>query len=244
MAVAFDAKPTAYNSADGLNQEASAATSISAASGFTVGAGATLLVVLAHWQNGTATITNLSGTWNGVALTVVAQANGASGNFNSSAILILKNPASGAKTLALSWTTASDCYMSAASFAATDTVTGYAAGDTVTGTAGTTVTVTSTTDGATVAVWGTNGSTPTVNFTKIFAEAPLNPGAGASYTLGGTSNAHTFTGAGGTNPAWVGIHVIAAAAGDSTCTPTVGTQVLTGIAPSRVLGTILEPVTP
>jgi len=34
------------------------------------------------------------------------------------------------------------------------------------------------------------------------------------------------------------------AAGSSSCTPTVGNQVLTGIAPSRVLGTILEPVTP
>lgn len=218
MAVALDALMAAGNSTDGLNQQVSAATSISS-TGITIGAGATLLVVVLHAQNNAAAITNLAGTWNGVALTKAIQADNAGGvHKGTSAILYLINPASGAKTLSCSWTTASDVYMSAVSFTGTDTSTGINATDNVSGTTGTTVTVTSTTDGATVAAWGTDGSTPTVNFNKIYAEAPLAPGGGASYQLGGTSNGHTFTGAGGTLPAWTGVHVLAAAAGGATVT--------------------------
>jgi hypothetical protein len=213
-AVAFDAKPTAYNSADGLNQEADDATSISATTGFTVGAGATLLVAVFVYQSNDGTdITARTATWNGAAMT--EQATVFTSLFVRVSIFTLVNPASGANTLAGAWTNASDCYMSAVSFTGTDTATGVEVADNVTATQTTTITVTSTTDGATVAVFGVNGSTPTVNFTKIFAEAPLAPGGGASYTLGGTSSAHTFTGAGGTFQALAGVHVIAGAGGTS-----------------------------
>jgi hypothetical protein len=74
------------------------------------------------------------------------------------------------------------------------------------------ITVTSDTSGATLAVFGVNGSTPTMNFSKVFDNAPLDPGGGSSYTIGGTSNIHTFTGAGGTVQALAGVHIIAAAA--------------------------------
>ena len=219
MSVAFDAKPTVYNSADGLNQEVGQATSITAASGFTIGVGATLLVVVAHLQiqndtNGA--ITGLSGTWDGVSLIVAGSASNSGGGSNRSAlnaILYLVNPTPGTKTLALSWAQTADCYMSAVSFTGSDLTTPIVVAHTVTGTAGTTVTITSDANGATVASWGIDGATPTVNFTKIYAEAPFSPGGGASYTLGGSSNAHTFTGAGGTQPAWVGVHVNPAAAG-------------------------------
>src|SRR6267142_3323532 len=111
-------------------------------------------------------------------------------NVNSSvievAIFTLVSPASGAKTLAGSWTTSADCYMSAASFSGTDLVTGIKVSDNITATNTTTITVTSTTDGATVACFGVDGGAPTVNFTKIYSEAPLGPGGGASFTLGGT----------------------------------------------------------
>lgn len=216
MSALFDAKMTGGNSADGLNQEATAAATISS-TGMTVGVNARLIVVVAHWQSASGVVlSGISGTWNAVALTAGPTVNhtaGGGGPENRSAIFYLVAPASGNKTLALSWTGSADCYMSCVSFTGTNTTTPIVIADNVTGTTGTTVTITSATNDATVAVWGTNGSPPTVNFTKIFAEAPLNPGAGASYTTGGASNGHTFTGAGGTNPAWAGVHILGAVGG-------------------------------
>jgi len=101
--------------------------------------------------------------------------------------------------------------MSAVSFKGTDTVTGINAGDSTSIANNTSLTVTSTTDGATVANFAVNGATPTLNFTKIWAESPLQPGGGGHYALGGTSNVHTATGAGGTVQAFVGVHVISGA---------------------------------
>jgi hypothetical protein len=204
MAAALDASMTAGNSADGLNQQASAVTTISS-TGITVGASATLLVATLTF----ATTTNPTGitmTWNSVSMT-------AGPSVTSSTVLslifYLINPASGAKTLSASWTTANDCYMSAVSFTGTDTVTGIKVSDNTTATNVTSITVPSSTDGATVANFSVNGATPTVNFTKIWAESPLAPGGGGSFTLGGTSNVHTFTGAGGSLQALVGVHVLA-----------------------------------
>lgn len=208
MAVALNAKMAAGNSADGLNQEATGVTSINS-TGITVGA-ASLLTTVLHAQNGTAPITNLAGTWSGAALTKEIQADNNTGIHKASnAILYRISPAAGANTLSCSWTTASDVYMSAASWTGTDTVTPLKVADTVSGAAGTTVTVTSAANDATLASWGTDGSTPTVNFNKIYAEAPLAPCGGASYQLGGSSNGHTFTGGGGTMPAWTGVHILA-----------------------------------
>lgn len=211
MAVAFDAKMTGGNGTSGACQKVAGATSISS-TGMTVGSGATLLIVVLHWQNvPTGTI---SVTWDSVACTINAS-NDITNGSNRSIIAYLINPNVGNKTLAASWTTSVDCYMSCASFTGTDTST--AVQDFVEGNSSTTVTVTSSTDGATVAIWGTNGSAPTTNFNQIFVQSDLNPGAGASYQLGGTSNAHTFTGAGGSSPAYCGIHAIAGASG-----PTAG----------------------
>lgn len=218
MAVSFDAKPTAYNSADGLNQQASGVTSITATTGYTVGASATLLVAMMVIQgtgDGIAP-TGIAMTWNGVSMVSRAVATHASGVRETVCIFTLTNPATGNHNLVGSWTNAKDCYMSAVSFTGTDTTTGVATVDTVTGTGASqnvTVTITSTTDGATVAVAGINGDSPTVNFNKIWAEAPFNPGGGGSYQIGGTSNAHTITFTAGSEAAWAGVHVIAAAGG-------------------------------
>lgn len=201
------------NSADGFNQQASGATSISS-TGINVTGSATGLIIPVVWQSSTANVSNIAGTWNGVSLTLGPSRNVSAGaRFVTSAILILPLPASGAKTLALTWTTAADCYMSAVSLTGTDTSTVTNASDNVTASATTSITVTSDTSGATVAVFGVDGGTPTVNFTKIFAEAPLNPGGGANFTLGGTSNVHTFTGGGGTIQTLSGVHVIAGGGG-------------------------------
>lgn len=212
MAVGFDAKMTAGNSADGLNQQVSAATTITSTTGMTVGASASLLIIVLALQN-TSTVTNVAATWNGVSATLRSTVSVASSNRQVVAILRLLAPASGTRSLQATWTSAADCYMSCISFTGTDTTTGTQDTDDRTATNTTSITVPSSTDGATVAVFCTDGSTPTMNFTKIWAEAPLAPGGGGSYQLAGTSNAHTFTGAGGTAQALAGVHVIAAAGG-------------------------------
>lgn len=239
MAVGFDAKMAAGNSADGLNQEATGATSISS-TGITVGGSATLLVaVLAFAQgNASTTPTSITATWNGAVMTAGPTVTSGTGTPYATAAIFYKiSPASGANTLAAAWTNSHDCYMSAVSFTGTDTSTGINAAHSTTATGTTTITITSDANGATVAVFAVDGSAPTVNFTKIFSEAPLNPGGGASYTLGGTSNAHTFTGAGGSVQALAGIHVIAAAGGATVTYPELERMsrgVLRGM-PGRVL---------
>lgn len=209
--VAFDAKMTAGNSADGFNQQASSVTSISS-TGITVGASATLLAVPFVIQGAAVQPSGVTGTWNGSALTLQVFA---VSDKVTAGIATIVNPAAGANTLALAWTNTGDCYMGAVSFTGTDTSTGVNVADNTTTTQTTAITVTSSADGATVAVFGVNGSTPTVDQTKLWAEAPLNPGGGASYALGGASNTHNFTGAGGSLQALAGVHVIAAPGGDT-----------------------------
>lgn len=201
MAVALDAKMSGGNGTSGECQKVAAATSISS-TGMTVGSGATLLIGILCWQNSTSGARTM--TWNSTSMTEVAHIAGAN---QETSIFVLVSPASGNNTLAAAWTTAVDCYMSCISFTGTDTTTGIEAADTVTATSGTTVTVTSTTDGVTIASWTGNGAAPTVNFNQIFSQGDLNPGSGASYQLGGTSNGHTFTG-GGATLANAGVHVL------------------------------------
>jgi hypothetical protein len=214
-AVALDALFTGGNADSGRVQQADNATSCSDTDGITVGASATLLVAVVHWQGqiDAAGPVSITATWDGNASTGNLTAQNSSGRQNTSAIFWWNAPATGAKTLTFNWTNGCDCYMSAASFTGTHATTPIVTADNVTVTAGTTVTVTSGSDDATVAVWGTNGGDPTTNFEEIFSQAPLDPGGGASYELGGTSNGHTFTGAGGTTPAGAGVHIDAAATG-------------------------------
>lgn len=221
MAVALDAAMAAGNSSDGLNQEASNTTSISS-TGITVGASASLLivpVVLEKGSGSTTVPTSLAATWNGTSMALGPSVTDTNSDAVTVAIFSLVNPAAGAKTLQVTWANSMDCYMSAVSFTGTDTVTGIQSTDNTTATRTTSITVPSSADGATVAVFGVNGAAPTVNFNKIFSEAPLSPGGGASYQLAGASNAHTFTGAGGTAQALAGVHVIAATAVTSTQAP-------------------------
>lgn len=208
--VALVAKMSAGNSSDGLNQQASFTTAISASSQ-NIGASPTLLVVVLAIQGAGGAPTSPTATAGGTAMTVGPVAT--SGK-DVAAVLYLVNPTGGSQTIAAGWSTQNgDAYMSWASFSGTDTTTGVQASDNRTATNTTSITVPSSTDGATVATFAVDGSAPTVNFTKIFSIANLNPGGGASYALGGTNNAHTFTGAGGTVQALAGVHIIAAAGG-------------------------------
>jgi hypothetical protein len=215
MAVAFESKMTGGNGDSGRCQQTDNGTSCST-TGHTVGATATLLVATISFGNGSgqAEPTSLSATWNGVAMSAGPTVRSASGNDDAKvAMFTLVSPAAGANTLAISWTTTRDAYMSSVAFSGTDTTTGINTSDNNTATQATAITVTSDADGATVAVFAVNGSDPTVDQTEIFSTAPLDPGGAASYAIGGTSNTHNFTSGGGTRQALAGVHVIAASSG-------------------------------
>lgn len=211
--IILDAKMTAGNSADGLNQESIGISSISSTGGITVGVGAKKLVAGMVWGRSGGPLPSAPVmTWNGVSMNLIAfitSGTGGAGNQAAAALFELDNPDPGALVLAGAWSGGTqDCYMSAISLKPD---TGSAAiivvgADTLSNIDVTSLTVTSDPNGATVVFFGVDGSTPTVNFTKIFAEAPNSPGGGANYALGGTSNTHTFTGAGGTLQALVGAH--------------------------------------
>lgn len=215
MAVAFDANMTAGNGVGGKDQNATGVTTVTSSTAITVGAAATLLVVTITWGSGASVDATIrTCTWNGVSMTegpTVGVTDGGAHRARAS-IFTLVSPASGAKTLTGAWTGSCDVYMSATSFTGTDTVTGIQASDSITATATTTITPTSDANGATVGCFAVDGGAPTTNFNQIYAEAPFAPGGGASYQLGGASNAHTFTGAGGTIQALAAVHIIAAAA--------------------------------
>jgi len=220
MAVAFDAKMTGGDLDSGRCYGPVGTTSFST-TGMTVGVGATCLVVTIVFGNGSGVLpASIAATWDGVAMTLqanVTSSDAPANNRAAAAILVLVNPASGNKTLAGSWTGTLDAYVSCVSFTGTDTTTGVNATNNTTATQATAIVVPTTSDGATVACFGVDGSDPTVDQTEMFSTAPNDPGGGASYALGGaTSNTHNFTGAGGDRQALAGVNVIAAGGGGAT----------------------------
>src|SRR4051812_32808018 len=127
MALAFVAKPTAWNSADGLNQQATGATSVSASTGFAIGASADVLVGVITYQNGSAGSADPGAisawTWNSVARTGVLEASnvGDATNKVRTAVAWWTSPStSGTPALSASWTNSADAYMSCASFSGVD----------------------------------------------------------------------------------------------------------------------------
>lgn len=211
MAAAFDAKPTAYNSADGLNQEAIGATSISAASGMSVGVAATLLIGQLCFATTTGTVpTGVTMTYAGASMTQeILTTSVLALSFATSVQFSKASPATGTNTQAAAWTNANDAYMSCASFTgASIDVTG-----TTSNTQATALAINTTSDGATIACFAVNGSAPTVDQTKIWAEAPNAPGGGGTYAIGGSgTNTHNFTGAGGTRQVITGLKITATGA--------------------------------
>lgn len=208
MAVALDALGTVFQLD---NQTSGSGTPV------TVGGSATLLVATVIWQ-AVALVTGRSVTWNGVAMNEAVVSNNSVDANLTAGVYTLVSPASGAQTLALSWTNTADCYACATSFTGTDTTTGYNAANNASDT-GTNIslTVTSTSDGATLCVFGCNGGDPVITGTptpnEIWSIAPLDPGGGAAYTLGGTSNSTTFTEGSSTRRVLAGINIIAGASG-------------------------------
>lgn len=208
---------TGGNGVGGASANVSAATALSQAAAMTIGGTATLLIAVIGIQGATLSATSVALTWNGVAMTPGPSQTDAP-NAIYCGIFYKINPATGSQTLAATWTNAGDCEMSCISFIGTDTSTGIKTADNATKTSAVDpadISVTSATGDATVAMLlNKNGAASTVNFTKIFAEAPLNPGSAASYQLGGTSNDHTFTGGAGVSQVMTGVHVLAGGAVD------------------------------
>jgi len=220
MSVAFNAKMTAGNGTGGTYAYQSPAAMSFSSSGMTVGAGATLLVVVLNLQGGSPAPTALACTWNGVSMNLACSVYNTGGaNGAGAAIFTLVNPATGNNVLAASWATR-NCfaYMSATSFLGTDTATGYNAPDNVTGsgtsgTDGSSVSVNTLPDDATlVCIESFQAGAITTNFSTIYSAYNLNDNAAASYHLGGSgANAHTFAITASSVSAWSGIHIIAAA---------------------------------
>ena len=132
-------------------------------------------------------------------------------------------PTTGNKTLRASWTTSAAGTLAAVNFSGADQTTcDNNADDQTLLEGGTTssVTITSTTDGATVAAVGQfNSSVSSTTQTTVWTTTLT----GGSYALGGTSNNHSFTLAGSATKIVAGIHILAV----STGVPT--SRMLTGI---------------
>lgn len=215
-AVAKDAVITAGNSADSSAIQVAGTTDTGNVTGITVGAGATGLVAVVCYQSSIAAPTTRALTWNGTSMTEARfDSINSGGTFEATSVFVLANPASGLKNFHLTFANAADIYIGAVSVTGSDTSTvvknADSTGQTTSGGGTMTLTVTSSTDGMTVATFCANGNAPTVNFTQFWDDQALNPGGAGSYNLGGTSNGHTFTG-GGLLQSASGVHVIAPAA--------------------------------
>lgn len=222
MAVAVDVTGTAFDSATNV-------TTISSSTSITVGASATALIVLVGTsETGVQVATGMTATWNGVSMTLLASVNYDTNNAQNNGtvwVLGLRNPASGAKTLTLSWTGATAVAACAISFTGSDTSSDANAFPTAhrvtnNGTTGNlSLSVTSATGNYTVAV-GASATISVPNQTQIFLDANPPDDVGGQRATGASSVSYTWT---GTTVKWgtAGIDIAAASAG-----LTLGTQTL------------------
>lgn len=178
---------------------------------FTVGSGANRLLV-ASMLFAVNTVSAITLTWDSVSMT---QALSFDDLFTLETFYVLIAPNAGNKTLAASWTTSSSATLAASEYSGADQATGFKAADNVTAgpnTNAVTVSVTSTTDGATVAASANEfafliSQTQTV----IYQGDDSGLATGSTYAIGGTSNDHTFQ-SNGVNISAIGIHLLAASA--------------------------------
>lgn len=213
MAVAFDTFGHAGNGG-------SSSTSFSSSSIITVGSGsnrALVVYLLFVFGGGSGLPTGISVTWNGVAMTAIT---GASFSDVTAGVSIaafgLVNPASGANTLAASWTGARFTSVAAISFTGVDQtggVTSFAHGAGNHGNAGgnASVTVTSATGNITAAAYTNDGG---AQFTATSATqdwVDATDSFALNHTAGSASNTMTAT-QGSTNWVAAGVDVVAAAA--------------------------------
>lgn len=222
MAVAVDVVGTNFDNTSGV-------TTLSSSTSITVGASATALVVLVGASNtGVSHATGMTATWNSVSMTLLASINyDTNGAQNNGTVWVfgLRNPASGAKTLSISWTNAQDATACAISFTGSDTssdANAFPTANRVTnsGTTGNlSLTVNSATGNFTVAIGG-SASVTTPNQTQIFLDTACPDDVLAQRATGTASVSYTWT---GSTVKWgtAGIDIAAASSG-----LTLGTQTL------------------
>jgi hypothetical protein len=234
--VAFDAKSS-------TDLSATAGTSMSSAANISVGSGSNrALVVCVLWD--VQTISGVSVTWNGAALSQVAGAVANSGSTHGrAAIFAMVNPASGSNTLSASWTTSSDAYMYAVSYTGVDQTggaTSFPHGTSATGTiaaggsGNSSVSVTSATNNAVQACHSHDqGNIGTTNQTQLFVDNALTTDAAANRAAGAASVSMTAAESGsGLTDNWVavGTDILAASGGGGggAC-GTVSSRMLMGV---------------
>lgn len=196
---------TTGNGTHGNAQTATAVQSISS-TGITIAAGSNrFLLVPIQWSVGVTgrSVTALKGS---IATAMTEELFFTGDGGAPVAFYSLVNPDTGVQTIAASWTTAADCYMGAICL---NNAASVKSADNQTSGTGSTVTIPSSTNDATLASIVDNNGDPTSSQTLFEQESALNPGGGADYALGGTSNVHTFSNA-GTTRGTIGIHVLAA----------------------------------
>lgn len=161
------------------------------------------------------TPTGVGITWNSTSMTLVdSQVNSRGQNLY---IYRLVAPTTGNQTLAASWTGSDDAVLAAINFSGVDQTTPVVTAHTQKPTGSSTApsaTVTSATNDATLTLSGASTNTGTPSFTtprtqtQVFTDSSqIDNLAEASYALGGTSNAHSFTLTTSLDWAAVGIHI-------------------------------------
>lgn len=179
MAVVIDAT--------GTKKYKSASTSFSNATVITIATGNALVVTTVFGYSGSAP-TGLTCTWNSVPMTLLCQQDRALGGA-SVAVFGLRSPASGAQTLALSWTNNAEIFVDAISFTGVDTTSDAAAfPHQATQDAGVaqTVAVTSAVGNYVVACESPNVSGSTLTGTTLYFDASSGSfvNAGSNYDVG------------------------------------------------------------
>lgn len=195
MAIVFDAKSS-------VDTSGNAATSFSNSTNMTVGSAANMVLVVAFCVSGTDPGA-LAITWNGVAMTQLAEVN--QGDSTSTIVLFgLLNPAPGTQTLAGSWTNARDFCVAAVSFSGVNTTSiGAAFPTTATNTGNSStasVTVASTSGDRVISAFAQGGANRltfgSVTGVQIFIDATGNIAGGESWIAGSASITQTAAVAG------------------------------------------------
>lgn len=200
----------AKNDSGTPNKAVSGATSASLTT-FAVSAGSNLFLLACLGTSSNVSATTITWDSGGTNQAMTSSINTLSGGTIRQQLFILINPKVGTLTLKAAWTTASDANLTAIAFSGADQSTGIQSADNVTnnsGGANTSLTITSSSDGATVAFISDNQTITTNLGTQIVAYQG-GPHCGGSYLLGGSSNVHSWTVSSGSDAAQ-GVHVLGA----------------------------------
>lgn len=235
--VAFDA---AGGVSGGNNQ-----TSLTTGAATIAGTERVAVLGLGHGNN---TSTSFTGSVGGVGGSLIAGTDAGTTGTTRTLMFGVTAPPTGSQTGTMSWTTADDSNLGYISATGVDQTTPFTNGtfNNTDGSNNGTVTVSSATGDMTVAIGcaanGPGTITTATQTERWNGDTGSTRGAGST-APGAATNVHNFTAGAGNATCTSGCNIKQATASTSV-TPSAGAAVLTGIAPSRVVGTVLTPVTP